>query len=247
MKITSVGIVGYGAFGRLTEKLFGRFAKHLKIRVWGQTGALASRNFAELEDVAKCDVLVLAVPIRNYDQALEMVRPHMRPETVLVDVATVKSYTQSLIDDRYSVQPRLHIHPMFGPGSFIRTKGNVKGFPIVVTKHTFSRQHYRSLKKLARKCGFNVVEMTAEEHDRRLSQTLFIAHLQSQTLKRAGFLTKTAFDTPSIRLMKEAAEIISNDTELFRDVVHYNRSCRDAMILWQKAQSFIWDLFAEAM
>ncbi|MBI5457109.1 prephenate dehydrogenase [Candidatus Kaiserbacteria bacterium] len=246
MKIQSVGIIGYGAFGPLAEKLLKKFAKGLKIKVWGRERALASKKFAQLQEVAKCDVVILAVPIRNYDEVLEMIRPYIRSDTIVVDIATVKSYTQSLVKEKFSTQPRLHIHPMFGPGSFKRTKGSVEGFPIVVTQHTFTIREYRALKKFAKRCGFQIVEMTVDEHDRRISETLFIAHLQSQTLKRSGFLKKTAFDTPSVRLMKEAAEIVSSDTELFRDVVHYNKYCRDAMIHWQEAQSFIWKLLIEA-
>ncbi|MDB5237804.1 MAG: putative prephenate dehydrogenase [Candidatus Kaiserbacteria bacterium] len=244
--VNTIGIVGYGAFGKLAERLIRKFARHIKIRVWSRGSGSDSPNFATLEEAVKCDVLILAVPIRNYEEALEMIRPHLGVQTILVDIATVKGYTQELIENKFCAQPRLHTHPMFGPGSFRRTKGDVRGFPIVMTGHTLVRSKYRALKRFAKACGFRIVEMSAKEHDKGLSETLFIAHLQSQTLTRAGFLKKTSFDTPSVRLMKEAAEIVANDTELFHDVVLFNPFCRIAMIQWQKAQSFIWALLADA-
>ena len=246
-EIETLGIIGGdGAFGTLTDVLCGRFAPHVRVKLHSQTKSRGNKRYYDLAAVVKCDAVVVAVPIRVYEEVLHRIKPMLGEHSILVDVATVKMHPSALCRELFPAQPRLNIHAMFGPGSYKKSNGDVKGFPIVVTEHSLFPDQYARMIRFAQSLGFDVIEMTSEEHDRRLSETLFIAHLQSQTLKRGKLLETTSFDTPSVRLMKEAAEIVANDTELFRDVVHFNPFCRDAMIRYMQAQSFIWDLLHDA-
>lgn len=231
----TVGIVGYGAFGKLVYTLLRRFAPDVPIRVYSSRFEPDQKTFFSLEDVAGSDAVVFCVAIHATEEALARVLPHVRPDTVLVDVATVKTYTTEIFNRLAPEHPRLSTHPMFGPESYEKKGGEVRGFRIVVTEHLMGEDAYGTLRTRLQEVGFDIVETTPESHDKHLAETLFLTHFVGQTISRAGF-NRTEIDTVSFGYLMDAMESVRHDTDLFKDVFKYNPFCEDVLKRFEKSE-----------
>src|SRR3989344_6372478 len=110
----SIGIVGYGHFGELLHELIERFAPQIKLRVHSSRFAPDGKVFFSLADTAQCDAFILAVPISAFEEQLMKILPLMRPEGVIVDVATVKMHTVKALERHAAGRQYLATHPMWG-------------------------------------------------------------------------------------------------------------------------------------
>jgi prephenate dehydrogenase len=125
-------------------------------------------------------------------------------------------------------RPYIATHPVWGPESYKKRKGDVKGFRIVVTEHTLPAREFSAVAALVRRFGFKIVRTTAEEHDKHLAQTLFLTHFLSQTITRAGF-DRTEIDTVSFGFLMDAVETVRENKRLFLDVYRYNPHCEKVL------------------
>ena len=228
MRIDSIGIVGYGAFGTLLHALIRRFAPGVSVRIHSSRHAPDGQTFFSLEDAAVCDALILAVPIRAFEDTVAKVIPLMGAATVLVDVATVKVHTAEVLKGLASGRKYIATHPMWGPESYEKRGHDVTGFRIVITDSTLDAGARAALTAFLRKCGFDVVEMSPDEHDKNLAETLFLTHLIGQIVSRAGF-RRTDIDTVSFGHLMDAMESVRHDTDLFSDVYRYNPYCKNVL------------------
>jgi prephenate dehydrogenase len=224
----SVGIIGYGNFGSFIHELLKRFAPSVTVKVFTPEKSVDDVLFFSREEAAQCDVVVFAVPIRAYEDALKETVPLMKKEGIIVDVATVKMHTVALLKKYSNGRPYIATHPMFGPESYQKRSKNVSGFRVVVTEHTLPPSTYGIFLDFLRACSFTIVEMTAESHDKQLAETLFLTHFVGQIVTRAGFV-RTDIDTVSFGFLMDAVDSVKNDTQLFRDVFQYNPHCKKVL------------------
>ena len=229
MNVETIGIIGYGHFGKFVHELTTRFLPEVDVRVCTKDGT------TPLESVASCDVVFLCVPISSYEEVLKDVLPHLGKDTVVVDVATVKKHTSDLFRRHLADRAYVCCHPMFGAESYKKTNGDVSGYRIVVTDSTVEPEEYKTMQSFLTKLGFIVIELSAEEHDRLLAETLFLTHYVGQTMK-AGEFGRTVVDTVSFSSLMNAVEAVQNDDQLFADVYTYNPYCKDVAARFHKAQ-----------
>ncbi len=222
--ISSVGIVGYGNFGQFIQELATRFFPAVSLKVYSRRHEPDGQLFFDLATVSRCDVVILCGAISEYETQLQSVLEYAPLETILVDVATVKKHTSELCKKYCEGRFYIATHPMFGPESYKKHHGNVEGFRIVVTDYHLPNDAYPVLKSAFVALGFSIIEMTADEHDARLAETLFLTHYVGQSIMRAGF-TRTAIDTLSFQFLMDAVESVAPDTKLFADVYRYNPYC----------------------
>ena len=225
MKIRTVGIVGYGAFGAFLEVLIRRFAPDLQIRIHSRKHQPDGVRFFSLEDAAGCDVVALAVPIHAFEEILTRILPHLGKDSVIVDVATVKLHTTQILKRVAEGRRYIATHPMFGPESYAKQGQEVAGLRIVISEHTLAQGEYSALITCLSSLGFNVVEMQADAHDKHLAETLFLTHFLGQTIARAGF-DRTEIDTISFGYLMNAVESVKHDEALFLDVFRFNPYCK---------------------
>ena len=235
MGIKTVGIVGHGSFGALACTLFERFAPGVVVRVFSQGQKPDNQKFFSLADTAACDAVVLAVPIHAFEEVLAKVVPLAGKDTVIVDIATVKVHTAGLLKKLAKGRRYIAAHPMWGPESYEKRSGDVKGFRIVMTDGTLSVEEYAALTKFLQWCGFDVVEMTADSHDKQIAETLFLTHLIGQTVMEGGF-RRTDIDTVSFGYLMDAVESVRRDEKLFQDVFRYNPYCKDVLARFKRAE-----------
>ena len=236
--ITSVGIVGYGHFGTFLHELAERFFPEIKIKVYSRRAEIDDETFFSLETVSRCDVVILCGAIHEYEDQLKAVAKHVHPETIIVDVATVKKHTNELLRTHCGNCRFLSTHPMFGPESYKKHSGVVDGFRIVVTDYVLANDQYQMLKNKFATLGFLIIEMTADEHDKRLAETLFLTHYVGQSVSAAGF-ARTAIDTLSFQFLMDAVESVKDDTALFKDVYRFNPYCKEVAQRLHDAQEAV--------
>ncbi|OGG54614.1 hypothetical protein A3C20_00985 [Candidatus Kaiserbacteria bacterium RIFCSPHIGHO2_02_FULL_55_25] len=236
MTIRSVGIVGYGAFGKLLFTLVGRFAPSVEIRVFSSHEKPDGKKFFTLEETAQSDAVVLAVPIHAFEGALKKILPHMRDGGIVVDVATVKVHTAAILKRLAGNQPFIATHPMWGPESYEKRNGDISGFRIVLAEHSLPGDVYKMLAEFLKQCGFDVVEMTPEQHDKHLAETLFLTHFIGQIVAQGGF-NRTEIDTVSFGYLMDAVESVKHDEKLFKDVYTFNPYCKDVLERFEMSES----------
>lgn len=226
--IRSVGIVGHGAFGALTETLLKRFCPSVEIRIHSSRSEPDGKRFFTLEAAAQCDAVVLATPIRYFEETLQKLLPLLREDTAIVDVATVKVHTVDVLKRLGGNRRYIATHPMFGPESYTKREGDISGFRIVLSDSTLPSDEYEKLRGFLKEIGFDVVQVTADQHDKHLAESLFLTHFIGQVVSRAGF-DRTEIDTVSFGYLMDAVESVRHDSQLFADVYAYNPYCKDVL------------------
>jgi len=119
--VTSIGIMGFGAFGRLMAR---HLQPHFALRVCDPANApIADAAGKGLQpaisaEVATCDIVILAVPVPAIPEAIAALRPHLRAGAIVLDVGSVKigpaRAMQAELPEDIEI---IGTHPLFGPQS----------------------------------------------------------------------------------------------------------------------------------
>lgn len=240
MKVNSVGIIGYGHFGQFLHELTERFFPMLTVKIYSRRAEADGKTFFTFDEACACDVVILCGAIREYGEQIKSVCAKALPETIIVDVATVKKHTSVLLRAHCEGRRFFSTHPMFGPESYKKHGGTITGFRIVVTDYQLANDQYQLLKNVFASLGFVIIEMTAEEHDQRLAETLFLTHYVGQSIVTGGF-KRTAIDTLSFQFLMDAVESVKDDTALFQDVYQFNPYCKAVAERLHTAQKQVYD------
>ena len=228
MNITSVGIIGYGAFGSFVTTLFQKHVPHIDLRIFSSRAPVDNKLFYSLENVCDTDAVILCSPIHSYEETLRRIAPHIRPDTILVDVATVKVYTTGLIQKLLPAQPFISTHPMFGPESYRKQSDSLHNLRVVITEHSLPDEDVAAISAFLTSLGMRVVSMTSDEHDEQLATTLFLTHYIGQIVHTGGF-ERTDIDTVSFGYLMDAVDSVRHDSALFKDVYTYNPYCTETL------------------
>ncbi len=231
----SIGIVGYGDFGQFLEVLARKFAPLLEIRISSRRHEPDGTRFFSFEEVCASDIVIIAVSIRAFEETLLKVLPLLAPESILVEVNTVKRHPVELLRVHAAGKHYIATHPMFGPYSFEKQGGILDGMRVVVAEHTLAPFDYAQALEWLRTLKLEVEEMDADAHDRLLAETLFLTHYLAQTVV-AGSFVRTDIDTKSFGYLMDAVESVQHDTELFRDVYRFNPCCKEIIERLERAK-----------
>jgi prephenate dehydrogenase len=245
MKLGSIGIIGYGAFGAFLAVLIKRFAPEVRILVHSSRQAPAGELFHSFEDVCKADAVILAVPIHAFGDTLRKAAPLLGADTIVVDVSTVKSYTAGLLKEILGARRYIATHPMFGPESYAKRKENVAGMRIVVTEHTLTQDEVDAFLDRLRGIGFDVVTMSSDQHDKHLADTLFLTHYIGQIVHASGF-ERTEIDTVSFGFLMDAVDSVKHDRALFEDVYRFNPYCAETIERFETSERHVRNVLKEA-
>ena len=114
----SIGIVGYGRFGRAIGQLFEE-AGHGVVAYDTQVAPPAGVDAGSLARLAEVsDIIVLAVPIPALIPTLEALRPSLGSAHLVLDVGSVKVMPSEAMRELLGTQvPWVATHPLFGPTS----------------------------------------------------------------------------------------------------------------------------------
>lgn len=208
--ISSVGMVGFGAFGRLIAQ---HLHSHFPLYVYDPVrpaidGSLAGRVVAmDAAAVAGCDLVILAVPVSEISRAIESIRPHLRPGAIVLDVGSVKVKPAQVMEAELpDFVDIVGTHPLFGPQS---ARNGISGLKIAVCAIR-GRSAHRIAAFLRRALGLRVFVTTADSHDREAAVVQGLTHLIAKVLIQMEPLP-TRLTTVSFDLLMHATEMIRYD------------------------------------
>ena len=219
---TSLGIVGFGAFGQLAARHLGQ---HFKVSAYDPAPGLASVAkqlgvpFASLRSVSQADVILIAAPVSSFEQVVSEIAVACKPGALIVDVGSVKvgpaEIMRRLLPNHVDI---VATHPLFGPQSAMT---GIEGLKIVVCPIQ-GKQHARLAAFLRNALGLTVIITTPEDHDREAAVVQGLTHLIAKVLLRMGPLP-TRMTTKSFDLLSEAISMVQHDApEVFEAIEKAN-------------------------
>jgi len=216
-----VGVIGLGPFGQFIGK---------DLALWFDvTGYdIADRQkeatdhglyWGTLEEAASKEVVILAVPLSSLEGVLRQMSVSVSPETLVMDVCSVKQTPINLMRKYLPAAELLGTHPLFGPQS---AKDGWHGHKMAVCPITPPSVKSESLLKFFRNEGLRLIEMSAEEHDREMAVVQGLTHFIARALVECEVqdseLATTAFDR-----LRKVMEILGEDSwELFATIENGN-------------------------
>lgn len=219
-----IGIVGFGAFGRL-------MAKHLSAHctLYAYDPALAGAacdgaTLADLPTVAGCDIVILATPVSALAAVAAAIAPHLRSGVLVVDVGSVKVLPAAVLLATLPTHVEiLGTHPLFGPQS---ARDGVRGHKIALCPIR-GRQWRRIAAFLRHRLGLTVIVTTPDAHDREAATVQGLTHLIAKVLVRMEPLP-TRMTTASFDMLVRAVEMVRYDApEVFFAIEQQNPFASD--------------------
>lgn len=219
MKIETVGLVGFGRFGRL---VYQHLAPHLTLKVYDrEIGRLEGLNeAADLPSTVDSQLIILSVPISSIREACRQIAPGLRPGQVVLDTCSVKiKPLEWMLDILPEETGIVGTHPLFGPDS---AKEGIGGLKVAVCPVRVKGEIYRQIVTFLRSLQLVVIETTAQEHDLQIARSQAIFHLIAQALKGLDWGNQ-AISTPGPEQFGRLIETVQRDTEqLFLDMTREN-------------------------
>ena len=224
MKIKTIGIIGYGQFGKFLESLGKKYLKNIQIKIYSKHNKIDNQKFFSLEEITKSDILIIATSIDKISETIQKIKNLISENTIVVDVSTVKVHPEKEFK-KAKIKKYLCTHPMFGPFSYQKIGNKLDDLRIVLTGHNLSKKEFNFFKKNFKKVKLKVIEIDSKTHDKLLAETLFLTHLIAQTVVKAKY-QRTEIDTVSFGFLMHAIESVQNDKKLFQLVYKYNSYCK---------------------
>jgi prephenate dehydrogenase len=224
----SFGLIGVGAFGVLAAR---HLAPHFDLLLHDaivdvsplaqDTGARAG----DLRAAAACDIVMLAVPVQKMRQVLSDIAPFLKPQALVLDVASVKMKPVAAMQEILPATVDIvGTHPLFGPQS---GKNGINGLKIALCNVRGTRGADVA-RFCADKMGLQVFEVTPEEHDRELAYVHGLTHMLGKVIVSLD-LPKFNLTTKTYDLFDQAVDFIRYDSdELFQAIERENPFAEEA-------------------
>lgn len=214
-----LGLIGFGAFGRLA-------ARHLSAAfeiIAHDPAATDGEGVAILTDLATaaaCPTVVLAVPVGVLAETLQAIKPHLRPDALVIDVGSVKVKPAQAMADLLPEGVRIvGTHPLFGPQS---GRDGIAGLRIAVCEVRGAKAARRVAAFCRRALGLKVFQVSPEDHDREAATVQGLTHLIARVLLAMEPLP-TRMTTASFERLMQAVDMVRHDSPaVFRAIERDN-------------------------
>lgn len=214
MSIKNVSIIGRGDFGQLLKNLC---PKGVSCTTYGSKDTATN-----IQTIGASDVVILSLPLSAYPNVLEQLAPVLEPDTLLIDVCSVKIEPAKLIHKFLPNHQNLLItHPLFGPLSYNNGKQGGNQLTLVITESVGQKAKLVE-EYCSKKLKLRNLHMSNQEHDKRMAEihalTFFIARGLAE-LK----LHSEPFMTASFQSLLDLVALDASQTEaLFETVQNGN-------------------------
>jgi prephenate dehydrogenase len=216
----NVGIIGFGQLGQFMAKHlknhFDIFAADISEKK-GIAEAIGIK-FTTIEDAASKEIVLISVPISEFEKTLHRIKSSVRPNALILDVCSVKvnpcKAMEKILPDNVEL---IGTHLLFGPQS---GANGINGLKIVVCPIRTSR--LEKVNDFLKKLGLNVIRATAEEHDKEMAETQILEHFIGRALINLG-IKSHEITTSSFNKLLELKDILKDDSfQLFKDIQNFN-------------------------
>lgn len=209
-----LGLVGYGAFGRLAARHLSAWFEILAYDPQGQGDHQAV--MAELEAVAACPIVILSVPVGIIEQTIADISPHLMPGALVIDVGSVKVRPARAMAQGLPAGIRsVGTHPLFGPQSAV---DGLRGLKIAVCPVSELSAARRVAAFCRLRLGLKVFMTTPEDHDREAATVQGLTHLIARVLIAMEPLP-TRMTTASFEKLMQAVDMVRHDSAAVYDAI----------------------------
>ncbi len=229
--ITVVG--GAGKMGGLFVKLFRESGFKTKV-------ADISNGPLDCQDIAKSDIIVLALPMGEIEGIIEELGPLTSPDSSIIDISSLKKDTMDLLTEKCNAQV-IGCHPLFGPA--VESFEGRLFFLCCDSEAPWSRWFTGFL----RDSSAIIVEKQPDEHDKLMAVAQSLRHMMliafGLTLKRLGFDLERDLEL-SGPWFGELVELLKRQMDqpawLYTDIALMNNAFPE---VFQAFSEEVWDLF----
>jgi prephenate dehydrogenase len=224
MKVAIIG--GSGKMGRWFARLLLKEGKEVVItgrnrrKLQDAKRQLGVKTTSNIEAVKTADVVILSIPIDNFETIVRELQPYFRSEQTVIDITSVKTTPVEIMHKYIKSGRILGTHPVFGPGARSLTNQN---FVLTPTKKV-ETAIAQKVKRFLEKKGAKVTLMTPQEHDEMMAVILGLAHfiaiVSADTLLDFNKLKERAqISGTTYRLLLTLVEsVLSEDPELYASI-----------------------------
>ena len=214
----TIGLIGLGAFGRLTAAHLGA---HFPLLGYDPAVTYAPKGVTlrPLAEVAACDAVILATPVPALSAVIAAINPICVPARWCSTSARSKSFPRKIMRRELpSYVDIIGTHPLFGPQSARR---GVRGLKIVICP--IRGRGARPLAAYLRKTfGLDAIIATPEAHDREAAMVQGLTHLIAKVLVEMEPLPRH-MTTASFDLLLKAVDMVRHDApEVFYAIERMN-------------------------
>jgi prephenate dehydrogenase len=188
------------------------------------------------EAVARADVVIVSVPIDNFEAVIEEISPQVRPGQAIIDITSVKVRPVEITHKLIKTGLALGVHPMFGPGV-----KDVAGQNFILTPTSDAERVLADkVRDYLEARGASVTLMSPSEHDEMMAVILglshFIAIISADTLSSIGKLNlmEAISGTTYRALLTLVESVVSEDPELYAAIQMNLPNLADIEELFQK-------------
>jgi prephenate dehydrogenase len=205
----ATSIIGYGHFGQALAGLL-RDAG-MSVRAWDPHVAVPDDVGAADAAAATraADVVVLAVPIPQIHPALVELRPHLDPETLVIDVGSVKTAPIAAMAEVLGTDIAwAGTHPLFGSSSIALGERPLRTVVCPNELHPHGADRARAWYEAF---GCEVINQSPGEHDRVMARTHAMAFFIAKGLIDVGAAEGLTFSPPSFRALAQTIDTVRSD------------------------------------
>lgn len=191
----------------------GRNEKRLQ-EIKDQFGIEGSTSLGIVKDA---DIVLISVPIDNFEEVVEQVSPYLNPKQIIIDITSIKTFPVETMHKHIRNSLVLGTHPMFGPGAKDITQQNFVLTPTNESETSLAEK----VKTYLEERGARATLMTPQEHDEMMAVILglshFIAIVSAETLLSSDKLRQMEeIGGTSYKLLLTLVKcVIAEDPELY--------------------------------
>lgn len=225
----SVGIIGYGSFGRLLAEIL---SKNFLVSVYDKNKKIEEKTNIKkvsFDEIVKCSVIILAVNLDTLEDICEQLADKVSENTIVVEVCSSKTKPVEILERKLLGKCQyIATHPLFGPQSANSTKAK----KIVICKSNVKEKNmiYDFLKQTL---NLQIIEMSAEEHDRQMAWVHSLTFFVGRGLKELN-LSELELKTDYYQKLLDLVELENHHSiELFNTVQKgnpYSKEIREQFV-----------------
>jgi prephenate dehydrogenase len=211
-------MLGYGRFGQAFANLCR--GTGVSVRALDPDGQVPDDTHASsLADlVSRARLVVVAVPLEQFDPALVALSEHVTPSQVVLDVGSVKVMPSNLMARLFgSSRPWVATHPLFGPASLSRGERPLR---VVVCPNAAHPQAVTEVEEFFRAVGCQTLRLTAEAHDQEMALTHALAFFVAKGMLDVGVPSDSSHAPPSFQGMARSIEAVRVDAGHLLPALH---------------------------
>ena len=211
-----IGIIGFGRFGKILAEIL---STENEIFIHDTKGINDEYHKLPLSEIVKCEILFVAVPIREFENVIKSLQKLSLQNTTIIDVCSVKIHPVKVMEKYLPKDVGIiATHPMFGPDSY----SPFRELRMVMHPVRDIYNQFDKLKHVFEKQSISIVEMSPDTHDRDAAMSQGITHFIGRVLSELG-VSSTKINTLGFNELLSVIEQTCNDSwDLFKDLQNYN-------------------------